>query len=188
MTNPRGRLTFGPGNARFLIRTGRQGFAAKAGHDLTIEVTRWSAEVDLPGDDPALATVSARVELDSFAVREGTGGAKPLTDGDRREIEQTSRRQLTERGSPVATFASTRLVRADRGGAIEGKLSLYDVTEPIRLQITERGNDRYQASATVRQSAFGIKPYTAFLGALKLRDEVTVEIEFDVAAARADAG
>jgi hypothetical protein len=33
----------------------------------------------------------------------------------------------------------------------------------------------------VPQSAFGIKPYSGFFGALKLRDEVTVEFEVDLA-------
>jgi hypothetical protein len=32
-------------------------------------------------------------------------------------------------------------------------------------------------SATVTQSTFGIKPYTAFLGALKLADDVRIEYE-----------
>ena len=34
------------------------------------------------------------------------------------------------------------------------------------------------------QSAFGIKPYSGFFGALKLRDEVTVEFEVDLAKAQ----
>jgi hypothetical protein len=35
----------------------------------------------------------------------------------------------------------------------------------------------------VVQSAFGIKPYTGFFGALKLRDEVGVEFEVDLSKA-----
>ncbi|MEU8262674.1 YceI family protein [Micromonospora sp. NPDC048999] len=40
--------------------------------------------------------------------------------------------------------------------------------------------DRYRATAVVAQSAYGIKPYSAFLGALKVRDDVEVEIEVDL--------
>jgi hypothetical protein len=36
----------------------------------------------------------------------------------------------------------------------------------------------------VVQSAFGIKPYTGFFGALKLRDEVGVEFEVDLSKAK----
>jgi hypothetical protein len=36
----------------------------------------------------------------------------------------------------------------------------------------------------VPQSAFGIKPYSGFFGALKLRDEVTVEFDVDLSKAQ----
>jgi polyisoprenoid-binding protein YceI len=185
MTAPEGRLTLGPSNAQLMIHTGRQGFVARVGHDLTIEVARWSAEVDVAGGDLAAASVTAWVDLESLAVRDGTGGAKPLTDTDRREIEATARRLLTEGGPSVATFSSTRATPAGRTGTIDGQVSLHGVTDAVRLQVTERGAGRYVASTTVRQSTFGIKPYSAFMGALKLRDEVTVEISFDLAEAGA---
>jgi polyisoprenoid-binding protein YceI len=181
MAAPDSSVPLGPDNARMIIRTARDGLAARAGHDLTIEVARWSADVDLPDGDPARATVTAEIHLDSLRVREGTGGIKPLTDDDRREIESTARRLLTQRGPAVATFASTRVAPAAGGGAIEGRVTLYGTTEAVRLQVAGRGSGTYLASTTVRQSAFGVKPYSAFLGALKLRDEVTVEISFALA-------
>jgi polyisoprenoid-binding protein YceI len=185
MTVPEGRLTLGPSNAQLMIHTGREGFAAKVGHDLTIEVARWSAEVDVRGGDLAAATVTAWVDLESLAILDGTGGAKPLTDSDRREIEATARNLLTERGPAVATFSSTWATPAGRGGTMDGQVSLHGVTDAVHLQVTERGAGRYVASTTVRQSTFGIKPYSAFMGALKVRDEVTVEISFDLAEAGA---
>ena len=42
-----GNFRLGPDNGRVVLKTGRQGIAARAGHDLTIEVTRWSAQVDV---------------------------------------------------------------------------------------------------------------------------------------------
>ena len=43
--------SFGPENARLTVRTTRTGAASKAGHDLLIEVTSWSATLD-PEADP----------------------------------------------------------------------------------------------------------------------------------------
>ena len=37
---------FGPENGTLRVRTGRKGAAAKAGHDLLIEVTKWQATVE----------------------------------------------------------------------------------------------------------------------------------------------
>ena len=69
------------------------------------------------------------------------------------------------------------------GGAIEGTLTLSGKSQPVRLQVTEPAPGRYRGSGTVLQSAFGIKPYTGFFGALKLRDEVVVEFEVDLSKA-----
>ncbi len=179
-----GNFRLGPDNGRIILKTSRAGLAARAGHDLTIEITRWSAQVEVPDEDAGgvtAATVSAQLDLGSCTIREGTGGAKPLTDRDRGEIKKTIAGIL---GDGEATFASSRIVRfGASGGAIEGTLSINGKTQPARLQVTEPAPGRYRGTATVQQTAFGIKPYVGFFGALKLKDEVTVEVEVNLAGA-----
>jgi polyisoprenoid-binding protein YceI len=182
MTTPAGRLNIGPGTGQLLVRTRRQGLAAKVGHDLTIEVTRWSGEVNT-GDDPSAASVTAVVELDSLSVREGTGGALPLTTQNRAEIDANIRKVLASGRDRTATFTSTRVDPSGDGGSIEGTLRLNGVERPVRLRV-QGDNGTYRATVSVVQSAFGIKPYTAFLGALKLRDEVVVEVDVDLSKAQ----
>ena len=179
-----GNFRLGPGTGRLVIKTSRAGLAAKAGHDLTLEVTRWSAQVEVP-DEAAGGVTAARItadlDLSSLEVREGTGGAKPLNDGDRRDIRKTMSGIL---GDGTASFTSSKITRfGASGGAVEGALTLNGKTQPVRLQVNAPGEGRYRGSATVEQSAFGIKPYSGFFGALKLRDEVTVEFEVDLAKA-----
>jgi len=180
MADITGNFQLGPDNSRLLIRTSRVGLAAKAGHDLVLEMTRWSARVEIPAEESGgltAATVSAELDLGSLAVREGTGGAKPLSDSDRRDIEATMRRIL---GDGTASFRSTKIIPFGAGGAIEGTLTLAGKSQPARVQVTEPKPGLYRGSATVTQSAFGIKPYSGFFGALKLRDEVVVEVEADL--------
>jgi polyisoprenoid-binding protein YceI len=172
-----GSFRLGPDSGRVVIKTGRAGLAARAGHDLTIEVTRWSATVTVPGDGVAAAEVAAELDLGSLAVLEGTGGAKPLSDKDRRDILNTAGKIL---GRGTARFTSTRIIPAASGGAIEGTLTLNGTTRPARLQLVSRGPGQYRGTATVRQTDHGITPYTGFFGALKLKDEVTVELEADL--------
>lgn len=172
-----GSFRLGPDSGRVVIKTGRAGLAARAGHDLTIEVTRWSATVTVPGDGVAAAEVAAELDLGSLAVLEGTGGAKPLSDKDRRDILNTAGKIL---GRGTARFTSTRIIPAASGGAIEGTLTLNGTTRPARLQLVSRGPGQYRGTATVRQTDHGITPYTGFFGALKLKDEVTVEVEADL--------
>jgi YceI-like domain len=184
-----GNFRLGPDAGRVVIKTGRAGLAAKAGHDLTIEVTRWSARVEVPAEGDggqSAATVSAELDLGSLEVREGTGGAMPLTDRDRREIKKQIGGIL---GGGTASFASTRVIpsgssgSASSGGAIEGTATLNGKTQPARLQVTDSGSGRYRGSVTLAQTGFGIKPYTGFFGALKLKDEVVVDFEVDLSKA-----
>jgi len=176
-----GTFRLGPGAGRIMLKTGRVGVAARAGHDLTIEVTGWSARIEVPPEDAGgvtAATVSADLDLGSLAVREGSGGVKPLTDSDRADIKKTISGIL---GDGTATFTSSRIIRiGTSGGAVEGTLTLNGTSQPARLQVAEPAPGRYRGTATVLQSAFGIKPYVGFFGALKLKDEVTVEFEVDL--------
>jgi len=176
-----GNFKLGPGAGRVMLKTGRVGVAARAGHDLTIEVTSWSALIEVPAEDAGgvtAATVSADLDLSSLAVREGTGGVKPLTDSDRADIKKTISGIL---GDGTATFTSSKIIRTGAtGGAIEGTVTLNGKSQPARLQVAEPAPGRYRGTATILQSAFGLKPYTGFFGALKLKDEVTVEFEVDL--------
>lgn len=166
-----------------VLKTGRAGLAARAGHDLTLEVTRWSAQVEVPDEEAGgvtAATVKAELDLGSLEVREGTGGAKPLSDRDRADIRKQINGIL---GTGTASFASSKIVRSgSSGGAIEGTLTFNGQSEPVRLQVSEPAAGRYRGSATVVQTALGIKPYVGFFGALKLKDEVGVEFEVNLPA------
>jgi polyisoprenoid-binding protein YceI len=160
-----------------LLRTGCTGVGSAVGHDLTIEVTDWSVELNVPDTGPADATATARIELGSLAVREGTGGARPLSDKDRGEIENNSQRTLDVGRHPTATFESTGVITGDGHATISGTLTLHGIAAPIDVEVREVTPDRYRAATVVTQSSHGIKPYSALLGALKVRDDVEVEIE-----------
>lgn len=180
MAIPAGRYRLGTESGRIILRTSRDGLAATAGHDLTIDVPRWSGELTV-AEDKTPASLEARIDLGALTVREGTGGIKPLTDRDRREIAVTARRLLASDQHPEAVFTAARFEPSADGGVIEGNLTLRGVTRPLRLQVTQASPGKYRATGSIVQSAYGIKPYTAFFGALKVRDAIEVEVEADVA-------
>ncbi len=132
-------------------------------------------------DDESLAAIEARIDMASWVVREGTGGLKPLTDSDRREIAVTARRLLSVNRHPEAEFVATRFQLAgDDGGTMEGTFTLRGIARPLTVRVSRVGDDRYRVTGTVVQSSHGIKPYTAFLGALKVRDAIEFEAEAEV--------
>jgi polyisoprenoid-binding protein YceI len=178
-----GRHQLGADHGRIVLHTFRDGIASQAGHDLTIEATRWSGELTFTDDlDPA--DLQVRIDMGSLIVRDGSGGIKPLTDRDRREIGATARKVLAADRNPEATFTATKFEPGtDGGGVISGTFALAGATRPLRLQVSPDGLDRYRATTSVVQTDYGIKPYRAFLGSLKVRDAVDVEIEIDLAGA-----
>jgi polyisoprenoid-binding protein YceI len=182
-----GEYRLGPECGRLILKTSRAGLAAKAGHDLTLEVTRWSAHATVPGEDQGgltAASLSVEADLSSLATREGVGGAKPLAQADRDEIDKTARQILAGHGNDTATFESSQVRTLPDGGEIEGTITINDVTQPLRLRLTEQEPGHYQGTGTIVQSAHGIKPYSAFLGTLKLQDEVKLEFDVDLTKAR----
>jgi polyisoprenoid-binding protein YceI len=177
-----GRHQLGPESGRLTLRTYRSGLAAQAGHDLTIDVTRWGGELDEPtAGDPAHGHLDVTIDLTSLDIREGRGGVKPLSDRDRRDIASTARKQLDASRYPEAAYTATGFTPDDAGGgAIDGTLKLHGQSRPLRLQVSRTGERRYRATTTVIQSQFGIKPYSGMFGALKLRDDVDLEITVDL--------
>ena len=59
---------------------------------------------------------------------------------------------------------------------MEGDLTIRGQTQPVTVNSVII-DDRVRGGTTVKQTRWGIKPYSAFLGALKLADEVGVEFD-----------
>ena len=170
----------GPQAGRLLLKTGRTGLGRRAGHDLTLEATRWQADAVVNTENPGQSSVTLTIEVDSLEVREGTGGLKPLTDADRADIKTTIGGKILRTAEhPAITFSSSRVSGTGDGFQISGDLTIMGQARPVTVS---GGIDagRIRGHATVTQSQWGIKPYSAFAGALRLADNVTVE--FDLAA------
>jgi hypothetical protein len=159
--------TFGPENATLTVMTKRTGAASKAGHDLLLEVTSWSATLDQDAD-PAL-TLTA--DSGSLRVLEGSGGIQALGDDDKAGIEQTIEEEVLM-GTPIE-FRST----AVDGRRLEGELELSGQRHPISVELAGDEDGRLTGSATFKQSDWGMKPYSALFGTLKVADEVEVAFE-----------
>jgi hypothetical protein len=166
--------TFGPDNARLTIRTARTGAASKAGHDLLIEVGAWQATLD-PDADPALAlTADAR----SLRVLEGTGGVKSLDDDDRSNIAKTIDAEVLK-GCAITFRSSQADRRSDGVLAVTGELELGGRRAPVEFDLRS-AEGRLTGEAVVKQTTFGIKPYSALFGTLKVADEVRIGIDATV--------
>lgn len=172
-----GTHSVGPGSGSCRVQTYREGVAQKVGHDLIIEVSQWeaSAEVD-PGGDPT--AVSLEADPRSLQVLEGHRGVKPLTDSDRAEIRSNIDEKVL-RGQPIS-FRSSSVELTDGRMVVRGELTLGGSTRPADFELRVDDHGHVQGTLRVTQSDWGIKPYRAFMGALKVRDTVEVVLDADL--------
>jgi polyisoprenoid-binding protein YceI len=170
-----GSYRLGPDDATLSVHTGRSGAAAKAGHDLVMHATVWAGTLVL-AEDPAKTTVELSVAATSLRVQKGTGGMQALGDDDKDNIHQTIDDEVLERQDIV--FRS-RAVSGDAGGPlkVEGDLTLAGTTNPVAFDLTLGDDGTLAATARLAQTDWGMKPYSALFGALKVADEVDVVLE-----------
>jgi polyisoprenoid-binding protein YceI len=175
MPIPPGRYELGPNEATLTVRTRKAGAASKAGHNLRIEVTSWRATLDV-GDAPERTEMTLTADARSLRVREGTGGAMTLGDDDMANIEQTIDDEVLE-GASIA-FRSRRVAPGSGGTLrVEGDLEIGGRSNPVAFDLRAGEDGRLSGSARIKQTDWGIKPYSALFGTLKVVDEVDVEIE-----------
>ncbi len=170
-----GTYALGPENGTLTVRTGRRGAIAKVGHDLLIEVGAWGARVEV-GADPQQTGLELTADSGSLCVREGTGGIQSLGEEERAGIDQTIVEEVLK-GTTIA-FRSRSVTPKGAGKlSVEGDLELAGGTNPIAFDLTLGDDGQVSATAVVKQTEWGMKPYTALFGTLKVADEVEVSID-----------
>ncbi len=168
-----GTHKIGPSNGSLKINTGKEGAAAKMGHDLVLGVNNWEATVE-GGDNPS---ISLTADPSSVEVLEGSGGAKPLSDKDKADIKKSIDKKVL--GSHQITFNSSSV--EDNGGQMvaQGDLSIAGNNSSVSVPLSASGG-KVSGSITINQDDFGIKQFSAMMGALKVGKQVEVLIEGEV--------
>jgi polyisoprenoid-binding protein YceI len=171
MTVAKGNHNIGPNDGQLLINVWKDGVAAKMGHDLTLLCTRWNGTADINPENPAACSVSATIDLDGIQVLEGKGGAKALSEGDKGDIKKNLHKTL---GSGQVSFKSTGVSASGSTVQLQGQLTINGKSGPVNITVNADDNGQVTGKTTFNQTAFGIKPFSAMLGALKIKDAVDV--------------
>jgi polyisoprenoid-binding protein YceI len=163
-------------NAECRVFTFKEGLLSPIAHDLRLIVGNFSIEVD-----DATHALSASFDTGSLRVdtpmKDGVENPSALSDADKQKIAAQIRDDVLHSAKyPNATFRSSSVIaRADGGYDLDGELTLHGVTRPLQAQ-TRLVAGRQCLELTLHQPDFGITPYRAMLGTLKIRADVTVRI------------
>ena len=153
----------------------REGVLSSLGFDLELGVTRFAVVID-----PRARSAEARFDADSLRVlrafrnaREAHGSLGPE---ERRSIEdKVSREVLESHRFPEVRFRSHAVDDSHGGYDVRGVLVLRGRERDVAVQLRPNG-DRLSAEVRVNQLDFGITPYRAFMGALRVKPEILVRL------------
>lgn len=171
-----GTYEFGPQNGKLVVKVFREGMAKKAGHDLIIDVNSWKATATI-AENPAESSFSATADVGSMTVREGVGGVKPLSEGDKNDIKKNITQKILT--SPEVSFTSTAVQPNGDAATVTGDMRIMGKTAPASVKLAKEGS-KVKGNFSVVQSNWGIKPFQAMMGALKVKDQVEIELEADL--------
>jgi len=165
-----------------LVRTSVEGRIARMGHRLTLQIAQWTAEVSLTDSQPTSAVL--RADLTNLDVLAAEGGVTPLTPMDRSAIKRNAGKAMKTKKHPSALFTCPGMVPGNtiepenEGISLSGSLSIAGVTRPFMATVHAQEVDgmwQVSTASTVRQSDFGIKPYSLMVGAVRVGDDVAIE-------------
>jgi polyisoprenoid-binding protein YceI len=157
------------------ILTGVAGPAAKMGHRLTIAMASWRADVQWRGKQPT--AVELVVDVDSLQVIKGEGGVTPLSGPEKGVVRSNALKSLNVKKYPQITFSAQDITQTATGYRLAGTVEIHGTSRPqtVDLAVEESGGGWVMSASTpVLQTQFGVKPYSLFVGSLKVADEVNV--------------
>ena len=167
--------SFGDSDGTLQVLTGVDGVAARMGHRLTITIKTWHAEVSWDDDQPSAFTLSA--DVNSLAIDDGEGGVTPLSAPERVLARSNALKTLGANRFPEITFDANTVEPTEAGFRLTGTLQIHGRRRDhcLDVAVTDSGDFwELSSSSAVRQSDFGIKPFSMMMGSLRVADTVTV--------------
>jgi polyisoprenoid-binding protein YceI len=176
---------FVPDQSRITVQAFAEGLFSAFGHDPILEINEYAGEVEFVPGSFESASVKLTIKADAIVLSSDTKGVK---EKDRREIEQTMREQVLDIAKyPEITFVSsnvsvTRLAEGRYRARVIGDLTFHGATQKnlwITSEVTFSGQSlRAKGDFSLKQTDFGIKPFSAAGGTIKLKNEL--KFSFDI--------
>jgi len=171
--------TIVPSESSFWVFAGKAGFFSMLAHDHDIGVKSFSGRVVIPEAGASGGSLDMEVDATSLAVLD-----KKPSEEDKKKIYDSMHKEVLESAKhQKITFKSVSVSDVKQTGndaysfVVNGDLTLRGVTKriavPVAATITPQ-QLRATGKYTLKQTDFGIKPYSAAGGTIKVKDEVVV--------------
>jgi len=163
----------GPDDATCTVRAFKAGLLAAAGHDLEFRLTRFSVEVE---DDRIVGDFDASSLVVVGALVDGRVAPGKLSPKDERDILDNIRKSVFNGHRAEAIhFEASELDRDEDEVSGEGVLTIPPYSQPLSfLARVEEG--RVVCELVLHQPDWGITPFKAPLGVLRIKPDLLVRI------------
>lgn len=159
-------MKYDASNSEVLLYTFKEGVLSRMAHDLELRVTEFAIVASEDGQ-----TINGQFDPRSIRVVKALAGGT-LSSRDIATIEKNIVDDVLEvRRHREIRFNCT----ARTATHITGKLYLHGVERTVGFEFRESAT-HYEAEVRIHQPDYGIKPYSAMLGALKIKPEILVKI------------
>jgi polyisoprenoid-binding protein YceI len=154
------------------VRVSKAGVFSALGHDHEI-----AAPIAAGSVDTAARTVEIHIKTAAMKVRDPNA-----SDKDRAEIQSTMLGPdvLDAAGHPEIVFRSTVSPGGAGSWTLNGNLMLHGQTHPVTVQVKEAG-EHYSGTCQFKQTEFGITPIKVAGGTIKVKDEIRIEFDIQLA-------
>jgi polyisoprenoid-binding protein YceI len=156
------------------IHVGKSGVFSGFAHDHDVAAPITSGNVNTS----APFSVELRVDARKLRVRDAD-----ISEKDRNEIQMTmlGPEVLDSEHHQEIVFTSRTVEPMGEGHwTVRGELTLHGQTKPVTADVSEKAG-HYTGRATVKQTDFGIKPVKVAGGTVKVKDEVRVDFDIQLA-------
>lgn len=155
---------------RITIYTYKEGLLSRLAHDLRLTVNTYAVTLAEGHITATMDPTSIRVD---GAVHQGALDERTLSDSDRKKIENTLVQDVLRcRQYPEIRYEGAVIHDGNGRFTARGKLSLAGREVELEIPITLR--DRVRGDLEIVPSRWGIAPFRAMAGALKVQDRVRV--------------
>lgn len=162
----------------------QEGFIARRYPTHRVEVKNFSGKIEVSERDETRIAVEVEAEAKSL-----TNADEGMTEFERREFHNVLNNSVLESDKfPKIKFVSVSVSDARKSGetrsfTLNGDLTMRDVTKRVSFPVTvtiSKDQLRATGDAELKQTDFGIKPYSGKLGMIRIGDEV--KINFSIVA------
>jgi len=171
--------TIVPSESSFWIFVGKTGLFSALAHDHEIGVKSFSGRVVVPAAGASGGSLEMEVDAPSLVVLD-----KKPSEEDKKKIFNSMHNEVLESAKyQKITFKSVSVSDVKQTGndaynfVVNGDLTLHGVTKRIAVPVAATVTPqelRATGKYTLKQTDYGIKPYSAAGGTIKVKDDIVI--------------